>query len=479
MSSSVSSFFRSTILEIATASVGLSAPHDDYRALIADGESPAMADSMQDMSGCALVLRGIFRLAGVTDPRVLAPYKIGEAVADVVGLCRDAGASMHGASTPPPANGDHELVYPADLPRRLFAAGNVLYLSGPEHMCLVLEATPTGFGPSWHVTTIDGGQRDEAGRETVAKRTRTWTPTKLGIGALDGRPLKDAFDADLVGWKFGSAEREFDKAEGSGKELARNLTAGEVGRVAAETFARIVAVVKHPTCDELDADIIVWCAAISKQLEQDLCPEHGLAHLDVGYYFDGHNVPADAIVVALDARCDVPRAIAYHTETIEGKIRGLVGCKTAREAGQSPSVSLSHEVLEAAVNPHVNGYKLTPRSNILVSNEVCDAVQLQTYEIDGVALSNFVLPTWFDANAAEGSSFDLLGLLTRPFEIAAGGYVNRLVDGKSQDVFRDAVPGAEPMRPAQRSRVAAQELERETHDVAKVIGKSALALEAS
>ena len=60
----------------------------------------------------------------------------------------------------------------------------------------------------------------------------------------------------------------------------------------------------------------------------------------------------------------------------------------------------------------------------LWSREVCDPVQENTYAIEAggmhVAVSNFVLPAYF--NPAAPGPYDHLGVLSKPFTLAKGGY---------------------------------------------------------
>jgi hypothetical protein len=60
--------------------------------------------------------------------------------------------------------------------------------------------------------------------------------------------------------------------------------------------------------------------------------------------------------------------------------------------------------------------------------EVCDAVQRENYQIDGVTVSNFVLPLYFTNSEEVGSRNDFLGKRTdgkrlRSFGVNPGGYV--------------------------------------------------------
>ncbi|MGH7182247.1 MAG: hypothetical protein ACREJN_09760 [Nitrospiraceae bacterium] len=50
-----------------------------------------------------------------------------------------------------------------------------------------------------------------------------------------------------------------------------------------------------------------------------------------------------------------------------------------------------------------------PSKSVFHWYEMCDAVQTETYEIDGVAVSNFVLPLYFTGGDEVGGRNDFLG----------------------------------------------------------------------
>jgi hypothetical protein len=59
---------------------------------------------------------------------------------------------------------------------------------------------------------------------------------------------------------------------------------------------------------------------------------------------------------------------------------------------------------------------------------MCDAVQAETYEIDGVAVANFVLPLYFTGSEEVGGRNDYLGRAhdgktLKSFSVNPGGYV--------------------------------------------------------
>jgi hypothetical protein len=133
---------RHELVAFAAALDGCSANPADpvdrarYLDLIAPYETSERAAEMANMSGCALVARGILRALGVKHPLLDAPYVTGHAMVDLVQIARDAGA-LHGPDYAPEP-GDFVIV------------GGGADGGGPEHVWMCL---PDGQG-------VDGGQRD-------------------------------------------------------------------------------------------------------------------------------------------------------------------------------------------------------------------------------------------------------------------------------------------------------------------------------
>src|SRR5215469_866003 len=63
-----------------------------------------------------------------------------------------------------------------------------------------------------------------------------------------------------------------------------------------------------------------------------------------------------------------------------------------------------------------------------------------TYTVSGVAVSNFVTPSWFDPQAPATAQFDKLGQLTAGFSILPGGYMVYESKGKEQEQWGGQYP---------------------------------------
>jgi hypothetical protein len=99
----------------------------------------------------------------------------------------------------------------------------------------------------------------------------------------------------------------------------------------------------------------------------------------------------------------------------------------------------------------------------LYAYEMSDPVEEDTFEVDGVPMSNFVHPSWFEPfKHPAGTKFDHLGKLKKPFSMTKGGYMI-IMDkktGKVSEVFGSAkakrFAREDRRRPSQRAPQATQ-----------------------
>ena len=177
---------------------------------------------------------------------------------------------------------------------------------------------------------------------------------------------------------------------------------------------------------------------IDRQLRLHVNPAWS-THASAGIY--GEMTGVDC-VAHVQGRANVPHALAYHTVIAAGKPMIVVGLDVCKAAGVSWTSAASHEAVETACDPNCDRHALGEIGEVdglvLVDREACDPVQGDTYVIDDVELSNFVLPAWFHRRRQAGK-LDYLGKLSAPFTIAPGGYVSYTDPdtGESGQVFAD------------------------------------------
>ena len=117
---------------------------------------------------------------------------------------------------------------------------------------------------------------------------------------------------------------------------------------------------------------------------------------------------------------DVADALGYHDTTSEGRPLGKAFVQPTLDAGLPISGVISHEVLEALVDPLVNEWAYDD-NGAFWALESSDAVQGLDYEIDGTTVANFVLPSFFHRQDRT-PPYDHLGAVARPFQTTSGGY---------------------------------------------------------
>ena len=130
------------------------------------------------------------------------------------------------------------------------------------------------------------------------------------------------------------------------------------------------------------------------------------------------------LVQAIDRNHTVPRGswpmrILDHSQAGLGVHLDNNGKPFAEiQAGTDWSITASHEMLEMLVDPL--GKKLMSDKDIDPASDghqvhclvdVGDPVEVFAYQINGVSLSDFITPEFYDLNAAPGPSYDFLNQL--------------------------------------------------------------------
>jgi len=156
-----------------------------------------------------------------------------------------------------------------------------------------------------------------------------------------------------------------------------------------------------------------------------------------------------AWALALLDTADVANALGYHDLTPDGLPLSKVFVKTTLQAGQKVSVTACHELAEMLVDPAINLASTGP-GNVFYAYETADAVEEEEFAINGIPMSDFVYPAWFEGFRKAGSAqFDYLKRVRRPFQILPGGYMSVFKNGRWTQVFGS---GAKARRFAQEDR---------------------------
>jgi len=129
----------------------------------------------------------------------------------------------------------------------------------------------------------------------------------------------------------------------------------------------------------------------------------------------------DWTMVFLD-RPDAPGAEGYHDITHHGLPLGKVFIQPTLDNDDKVSTTACHELCETLVDPGINMWAIGTRG-LVWAYEVCDAVEEEEFVLDGVYMSDFVFPAYFEAfRKPRSTQFDYLKRVTRPFQLLTGGY---------------------------------------------------------
>lgn len=199
------------------------------------------------------------------------------------------------------------------------------------------------------------------------------------------------------------------------------------------------------------SDLLKWTIACVKQLREEACPSWNVAVPYVHFGTREEELLGDVWQVVLFDDSDQAGMLGFHDVTPLGNPYAKVFAKDTMRNGGDVSVTLSHELLELVWDPQCSLFRPS-EDGYELAQEACDACENDTYELDGVKVSDFVLSAFF-IESAHGP-YDRLQLITRPFQTRPGGYQIRRKGDVIDQVFGDAYPAgklASKAHPASRT----------------------------
>jgi hypothetical protein len=202
----------------------------------------------------------------------------------------------------------------------------------------------------------------------------------------------------------------------------------------------IISIINHTNGKLSDEEVQQAIRAVNRQIREDFEPYWSMgAALRLEGKAGAQPEPQEAADLRGDAiiylwdEVNVPSALGYHAANNRGIPFGFVFTDLVAEIGEPWTVTLSHEALELIADPEVNllvkgPHPAAPTRDVFHWYEMCDAIQAETYEVDGIDVSNFVLPLYFTGGEETGGRNDFLGRqysgkTLRSFGVNPGGYV--------------------------------------------------------
>ncbi len=172
-------------------------------------------------------------------------------------------------------------------------------------------------------------------------------------------------------------------------------------------------------------DLLKVSAALQKQASRDLAPVWDIS-ATVDSFAELEDVPLGYWPLIIMDNIGVDAAGVH--EDKDGQPFALISASTSLDDW---SLTASHEMMEMLVDPFGNRLVASDspkegqgRVSILV--EVCDPSEAAdfAYTVNGILVSDFYTPNYFDPVATSGVRYSFTGAITEPRQVLRGGYLS-------------------------------------------------------
>lgn len=215
---------------------------------------------------------------------------------------------------------------------------------------------------------------------------------------------------------------------------------------------RQVALVSESSRVQL-SDLTRVSAALQKQASRDLAPIWEVS-ATVDAFAKLEDVPDGYWPIIIEDNINTAGAAGVHMDK-DGQPFALV---TASDTLDEWSLTTSHEMCEMLVDPSGNKQITgdSPKSGqgrVSFLVEVCDPAEATdfAYSVNGILVSDFYTPHYFDPVTASGVRYSYTGAITQPRQVLRGGYLSwkDSVSGHWwQQIWFDSQPSFRDIGPA-------------------------------
>ena len=203
-------------------------------------------------------------------------------------------------------------------------------------------------------------------------------------------------------------------------------------------------------------DLQLVAAAVQKQVTRDFAPLWGIA-ATVDAFEDLSSVPSDYRPVVLFGD---PEELTSRLESLLGEqpaqavinalesdqVAGIHLTAITRQPFSLASVegawpvTVSHETLEMLADPYGNrlvaaAHPLDRARRVCYLLEVCDPCLSTYYTVNGVPVSDFYTPQYFDPVRIQSVRYSFTGAIEYPLDILEGGYVS-WIDSRDSSLYQ-------------------------------------------
>jgi hypothetical protein len=225
-----------------------------------------------------------------------------------------------------------------------------------------------------------------------------------------------------------------------------------VGRPRAGKDRQLIIAVQNLSTLVSSQDAYDMTLLVDRQVRDHVAPAWGIQPPQVVFLAVAAGRKYDALIGILDD-ADQAGNLGWHTEGPDAAVYGRVFAQPVLANGGNALTNqlsvcsvLSHEVIEVVGDAACNGWA-QQGDGTLTARELCDPVEGDSYvmtlnapgETLSGTVSDFVLPSWFDPDAASGKT-DYLGLISSPFEVRSNGYVIVMTGGTVTSRWGDKYP---------------------------------------
>lgn len=184
---------------------------------------------------------------------------------------------------------------------------------------------------------------------------------------------------------------------------------------------------------EIDVDLIHSAAlALNLQVTRDL-PQFWPVSATVMYLPNVDKIPAGVWPVQL-VKTLPPNEGGFHSDKHKQPFSKVIASKN----DPTWTIDASHEILEMLVDPYGNRMQSSVAIEIVDGKiqdgtgqygylvEACDPCEdnRYAYTINGIAVSDFITPHYYDPLATPGTRYSFTGALKGPRQVLPGGYIS-------------------------------------------------------
>jgi hypothetical protein len=194
----------------------------------------------------------------------------------------------------------------------------------------------------------------------------------------------------------------------------------------------VIGIVNHSTCVK-DQEIADALPDFQKWLDEDVAPAWKSAGADINFVVDKTaKFPDEWWLLTVMDHSDQIGALGYHEWTSAGMPLGFCFAGDDLRYGISWTGTFTHELGELVIDPNCHNAAICKHlgRTVLVLKEICDPCEDDSlgYVKGKTLCSDFVHPAFFETDLPhpEGTKFDQCGHITRPLQIASGGYMSIL-----------------------------------------------------